>query len=300
MEGADDRIREFWDGRVESYKADEILTAPVGHVVHNLALSHESVRILDVGCGTGLTALDNLVRNPNKFVFYGVDLSPNMIKAARIRFNSTQGINIEAEILEEGKIVDVEGDVRRAVKEEKPIVNFIVGNSQKLPFEDEVFDSYTSNLVIMIVPDTLAMLREAFRVTKVGARACFSAWDLPTKSPFFALIPKVLAQYGIQMPKGGPDNFAFARNLDDIKEKILEIGFKLVKVNYQDAVITEYEFQKLWLHFKRDSHFSKILQSLDEELEKKVHDGFIAECEEHFGKVQKMPTWSNIIVLAIK
>src|SRR5271170_276581 len=70
---------------------------------------------------------------------------------------------------------------------ERKLVNLVVkqADASELPFPDDSFDLVTSRFGVMFF-DTKA-LREALRVLRPGARACFMAWG-PFEQPFWRSI----------------------------------------------------------------------------------------------------------------
>ncbi|MGC4118636.1 MAG: methyltransferase domain-containing protein [Myxococcales bacterium] len=95
-------------------------------------------RVLLVGVGTG----SDLPLLPPGAKAVGVDLSPAMLARARARL----------------PLAGREIDLREA-------------DAQALPFEDGSFDAVVLNLVLSVVPDPVACLREALRVLRPGGRA---------------------------------------------------------------------------------------------------------------------------------
>lgn len=92
--------------------------------------------VLISGIGTGL----DLPHLPHVHRYTGVDLSPAMLARAGRR---AAGIDLRL----------VEGD------------------SQRLPFADAVFDAAVLHLIVAVVPDPAACLRETARVLKPGGGA---------------------------------------------------------------------------------------------------------------------------------
>ena len=94
----------------------------------------EYKRLLDIGCGTGYL-IDNLSKK-HVAEYYGLDLSPEMIKQA----------------------------------ESKNIKNakFVEGRSDEIPFEDNYFDVVTCSQSFHHYPETDKPMQEARRVLKPG------------------------------------------------------------------------------------------------------------------------------------
>ncbi|MBL4600978.1 MAG: bifunctional demethylmenaquinone methyltransferase/2-methoxy-6-polyprenyl-1,4-benzoquinol methylase UbiE [Rhizobiaceae bacterium] len=79
-------------------------------------------------------------------------------------------------------------------------VDFVEGNAEKLPYEDNSFDAYTIAFGIRNVPKIQTALEEAFRVLKIGGRfLCleFSEVEMP-------ILDKVYEQWSLHgIPKVG-------------------------------------------------------------------------------------------------
>ena len=88
--------------------------------------------VLDVGCGTG-TFLNRLSNNGTKISCYGIDYSKNMIWEAEKKY---------------------------------PQMNFCVGNSKELPYEDATMDVVITCMAYHHFEDQKAFRKEAFRILK--------------------------------------------------------------------------------------------------------------------------------------
>lgn len=87
------------------------------------------------GIGTGL----DLPLLPAGHHYTALDLTPAMLRRARSR-------------------------------QDGPVVRWVQGDCQHLPFADASFDHALLHLILAIVPDTAAALREAARVVRAGGR----------------------------------------------------------------------------------------------------------------------------------
>ncbi|MCS6989886.1 MAG: methyltransferase domain-containing protein [Chloroherpetonaceae bacterium] len=105
------------------------------------AIPAEAKRILDLGCGTGTATRAIASRLPQAQVV-GVDLSPYMVFAARLKAQSI------------------------------PNASFIHANAEELPFEDESFDAVTASLLFHETPldAALRIMTEARRVLKPNGK----------------------------------------------------------------------------------------------------------------------------------
>ena len=70
-------------------------------------------------------------------------------------------------------------------------------NNESLPFKDDSFDCYISNLSLMLVDNYMNMLKEAFRVLKSGATLAFTIWGRKENIGFTYILEDVLKRFGI-------------------------------------------------------------------------------------------------------
>lgn len=117
-------------------KYPKISCADVAGRLHKLPYS----KLLDIGCGTG--HLIELLHRNSEAVFYGLDLSPEMLKAARKKLGES--------------------------------VYLTEGSALSLPYDSGVFDVVTCIQSFHHYPDPKRAMEEAFRVTAKGGRYILS------------------------------------------------------------------------------------------------------------------------------
>lgn len=115
----------------------------------------ESMRVLDLGCGTGRDVyLCAALVGPGGFVM-GIDRQDELLAVARRHVEATMA----------------------ALGHREPNVAFRKGQIERLDvasLEDESFDVAISNRALNLVPDKLQVLREVHRVLKSGGEFYFS------------------------------------------------------------------------------------------------------------------------------
>jgi SAM-dependent methyltransferase len=119
---------------------------PLFEAVLNAAKASPGTRLLDVGCGSGLTLVlaKDLGAIPS-----GLDVSPGLLQIARDRLPDT--------------------DLRE-------------GDMELLPYPDAVFDAVTGVNAFQFAGDPRKALREAARVTRPGGRVVASLFAAPERS----------------------------------------------------------------------------------------------------------------------
>ena len=117
-----------------------------------------------------------------------------------------------------------------------PKAEFIRGDAQELPFDDDEFDIVVSNLGVCHVPDQPRALSEARRVLRRGGRFAMTVWCGPDVSPSFEIVYGAIKAHGspdVSAPTG-PDFHQFARR--ETSEKILRAaGFQNVDLTIVDC-----------------------------------------------------------------
>lgn len=96
----------------------------------------------DIGCGAGVDTLVAATMVGSEGKVTGIDLTPDMLKQARINLGKTSLKN----------------------------VSFEEGSAEELPFPEKTFYVVISNGVFNLIPDKVKALREVFRVLKSSGR----------------------------------------------------------------------------------------------------------------------------------
>ncbi len=101
--------------------------------------------VLDLGCGAGLDLYFYAKAVRDKGRVYGLDISEDMVSKARRNMELVGIKNTEIS----------------------------VGESDNLPFNDNFFDVVASNGIYNLSPDKEAVMREVYRILKLGGRTVF-------------------------------------------------------------------------------------------------------------------------------
>ena len=188
---------------------------------------------LDIGCGTGLFT-EMLLDRTQPAKVTGIDPAPAQVEHAR------------------SKPV-----ARRA--------EFHVGDSQALPFEDDLFDAVASSLVFNFIPDLAKGVAEMRRVTKPGGWVTGYVWDiagdffvLRHTAPIRALNPDLPRTPGIEQSR-----------LEALTEVFAQVGLAEVEGRRIDVEHTYPSFDDYWRIFLANpmpqSAFVKTLPAAEHE-----------------------------------
>jgi SAM-dependent methyltransferase len=161
------------------------------------------MRVLDVACGTGQPAFEAAGRVGATGTVVAIDLSVEMLRHAQ----------------------------RRAYAGGLGQLAFVEMDAEQITFPDRAFDAVTCACGLMFFPDGLRALREMRRVLSPGGRLAVAVWDDPSKSPFFTIAGRAVAEF---FPPAAPDpnapgGFRFAAP-DALESLLREAGFSDVDV----------------------------------------------------------------------
>ena len=104
---------------------------------------------LDVGCGTGALS-QTILENTKPLTITGIDASEAFIYHAKQQLSDAR-------------------------------VNFLVGDARTLPFENQMFDTVVSGLMLNFVPEPEQAVTEMVRVIKPGGTVAVYVWDYAGK-----------------------------------------------------------------------------------------------------------------------
>jgi SAM-dependent methyltransferase len=158
-----DRLRRTWSSGDFSKLA--ALNTPISDRLVEAAEVLPGERVLDVACGSGNTSLAAARRWAD---VTGIDLSPNLLEAARRRF-------------------EVEGFPAR----------FLEGDAERLPFTGAAFDVVLSSFGAIFAPDQERTAAELMRVCRPGGRIGMVNW---TPSSYGADLSALNARYVLPPP----------------------------------------------------------------------------------------------------
>ena len=119
----------------------ERFSVPMATALIDWAGIRDGLRVLDVGCGSGILTRLSARRFSTSGEVVGIDLSDGMLATA-------------------ARLIEADGLGARATLKK--------GDAEKLPFGDGEFDAVVSLYALRHFPDPAASLREMFRVTRRG------------------------------------------------------------------------------------------------------------------------------------
>ena len=168
-----DRVAPAWE------KWDKNLEQSLSFVSYRLvgdARISPGQQVLDLGCGTGCPSILAAQAVGDKGTVVGLDLSENMLAAAR----------------------------RKAEQSGVKNISFHAKDVTSLPYESASFDAVISRFCLMFLPDIHGALNEISRVLKNGGYLSAAVWSTPDKNPFITIPMGVLKKY-IEIPPPLPD-----------------------------------------------------------------------------------------------
>lgn len=167
-------------------------TAPAGDLVEFAEVT-PGVKILDVGCGTGVVAITAARQGAN---VWGLDLSPKLLAHAK----------------ENSDIAET-------------TIEFIEGDAENIPYPDSTFDIVLSQFGHMFAPRPEVAISEMLRVLKPQGRIAFSTWPPEMfMGKMFSLLEKYLPpSINIVPPKLWGDPQIISERLGDrVKDLLFE------------------------------------------------------------------------------
>lgn len=201
-------------------------------------------RVLDVGTGTGIVALEAAKRVGSDGSVVGIDISPGPLAIAkRIASNNSN-------------------------------LQFLEMDAEDLRFPDGSFDVVMSEFAFMFFPDSRRALGEMRRVLAKQGRIAVSVHGSEENVPYFSMIMGTLVKHVPGMiPAGRPAPHRFGEpNL--LRAEFEEGGFKDIDVAAYTYWYDAGTFEEYWDEYMQSMAASirSKMESLDPELYKKIKE----------------------------
>jgi ubiquinone/menaquinone biosynthesis C-methylase UbiE len=237
-----DFIKNQWEKLTETYaKVQEINSVQFTTGLAVQTRAQDATTILETACGSGLSALSIVPFLKKGASYYCTDISNNMLKLLKKRFEEADFSHNPNNVLEYSEEFSTE---KLKVQPREGLtglhIKALPANSEALPFADESFDAYFSNFSLHQVDNVANVIHEAFRVLKKGGIAGFTAIGRKSHTNAFDIFNEVVEKYGI---KGAEDRtkICIGDRLEEFEKTSQEAGFTKVRswftlmVNIQDA-----------------------------------------------------------------
>ena len=211
MVTANEAQREYWNREearnwVTHQARYDAMLEPYGAAMLQAAGIESGHRVLDVGCGNGMTTREAARKAPEGTA-HGVDLSEAMIERAR----------------------------ELAAEEGLENVSFEVADAQTRAFEPE-FDRAISRFGVMFFDDPVAAFANIRSALRPGGQVSFAVWQELLLNEWLT-VPGAVALQFVEIPEGDPDApgpFAL-RDPDRVRSVFVEAGFNDLKIEPFEA-----------------------------------------------------------------
>jgi ubiquinone/menaquinone biosynthesis C-methylase UbiE len=298
MKEIESKMEKFWD--VYSSRYLDSVSLPTSTLMSNmvaLGRVHKRHTILDAGCGPGFSTQILSLHIPNyNSTVYAFDFSNEMVKLCKsvysenTDFNSNQDNHWELSEIDPNSKINVEKDTEEIRKSKiGKVVKFFQGSVSQLPFEDEQFDCYISNLVLNLCTEPGKAVKECFRVLKSGGVAVISIWgDRGRSVASYDLIKDIKEKHGFKQPGKSP--YHLAEDIDKLKGFFSDAGFTDFRLQYTSYVFDCYSIKDYIDRFEliNDEVWSKVKDDVEKEIQKQVVDQKV------------LPVNSCLIIVAFK
>jgi ubiquinone/menaquinone biosynthesis C-methylase UbiE len=178
----------YWNGPAGQRWADrqaaqDILLGPVANILIDRAKPQAGERVIDIGCGSGVTTIAFARKVAPSGHAFGVDISAPMLARARA-----------------------------SAPKELP-VDFTLADATVYPFDPASFDLLASRFGVMFFADPALSFANMRKALKPSGRLAFACWREPRENPFFMAPLQAAYKHVPKLPQQGPEDpgpFAFA------------------------------------------------------------------------------------------
>lgn len=246
-----------------------------------------------MGVGTGKSSLmfTQTFQKPGS-IYVNTDISSKMIEMFQLTM-SEKGLS--ADHLESYTPIPSEGDKKK--------VAIMKANNEELPFPDEEFDCYISNLSLHIVDNHHNQLLEALRVLKPGSKAGFSFWSTKETNRNFTFLQSSLKKHGYEYDLDPMIERGFrTSDPERLRQDALDAGFSIVKT-FLSNLPFGLNHPNDFLNFMVKGDFDKFAeeQKIPEEEKEDLWTKVSKDFDDQYGPdAPEIPDFENIIMIATK
>jgi SAM-dependent methyltransferase len=178
----------YWNGPAGQRWADrqaaqDILLGPVADLLIDRARPTTGERVIDIGCGSGVTTIAFARKVAPTGYAFGVDISAPML--ARARASAPKDLPVD----------------------------FALADATVYPFDPASFDLLASRFGVMFFADPAASFANMRKALKPSGRLAFACWREPRENPWMMAPLQAAYKHVPKLPQQGPEDpgpFAFA------------------------------------------------------------------------------------------
>ena len=192
----------YWNGPAgqrwaERQAAQDVVLKPVADLVVDRAKLMPGERVIDVGCGSGATAIAFAQKVAPSGHVLGIDVSAPMLERAR-----------------------------QSAPKDLPI-EFALADATVYLFEPASFDVLASRFGVMFFADPVLSFTNMRKALRPSGRLAFACWREPRENPFFMAPLQAAYKHVPKLPQLGPEDpgpFAFASE-QRVRRILTQAGF---------------------------------------------------------------------------
>ena len=197
----------YWNGPAgqrwaDRQEAQDVVLGPIADLLIDRAKPKAGERVIDVGCGSGATAIAFAQKVAPSGHVLGIDISGPMLERAR-----------------------------RSAPKDLPI-DFALADATVYRFDPASFDLLASRFGVMFFADPALSFANMRKALRSSGRLAFACWREPRENPFFMAPLQAAYKHVPKLPQLGPDDpgpFAFASEAR-VRRILGEAGFTGVEM----------------------------------------------------------------------
>jgi ubiquinone/menaquinone biosynthesis C-methylase UbiE len=192
----------YWNGPggqrwADRQAAQDILLAPVLDILIDRAVLKPGERVMDVGCGSGASAIAFARKVAPSGHVLGIDVSGPML--ARARASAPKELSVD----------------------------FVLADATDYPFDPASFDLLASRFGVMFFADPALSFANMHKALRPSGRLAFACWREPRENPWMMVPLQAAYKYVPKLPQQGtedPGPFGFASE-ERVRRVLTQAGF---------------------------------------------------------------------------